>query len=82
MKYQLDVKFCVLLKIDPMKLVCFQTEIKDFMLILWIISKYCYRIEYIGKHDKKCINDKKNRKENRKTIDEFNMKAYYTYFKI
>ena len=30
----------------------------------------------------RCINHKKNRKENRKTIDEFYMKAYYTYFKI
>ena len=31
---------------------------------------------------RRCINDKKNGKESRKTIDEFNMKAYYTYFKI
>ena len=74
-----------------MKSVCFQTEIQYFMLILQIISEYFYRIEYIGKMSRRCINDKDSFcytcgefvfKENRKTIDEFYMKAYYTYFKI
>ena len=74
-----------------MKSVCFQTEIKYLMLILWIISKYCYRIEYIGKMSRRCMNDKASFyytcgefvfKGNRKTIDEFYMKAYYTSFQI
>ena len=84
-KYQLDVKLCVLLKIDLWNQ-SVSEQIKYFILILWIISKYCYRIEYIGKMSGRYLNDKNSFcytcgesafKENRKTIDEFYMKACF-----
>ena len=61
------------------------------MLIPWIIFEYCDRIEYIGKISKSLLNDKDSFrytcgefvfKENRKAIDEFYIRAYYTYLKI